>query len=133
MAHMKWSIALRLGALLASFSVFAAILAGYYTFDSSREDLAEEAFPDGWRLGAAVAWQPEPWRQVCATYEERRLAGHVSRRASLEAWWPLGAGHALGLVAARELAHTRDRPATQEVSLRWRFAGLPAAQQGESR
>ena len=32
MAHVKWSIALRLGALLASFSVFAAILAGYYTF-----------------------------------------------------------------------------------------------------
>ena len=34
--RMKWGIALRLGMLLASFSVFAAILAGYYTFDSSR-------------------------------------------------------------------------------------------------
>ncbi|KQW26289.1 diguanylate cyclase [Acidovorax sp. Root402] len=40
---MKWSIALRLGALLASFSVFAAILAGYYTFDSSRERLQGRA------------------------------------------------------------------------------------------
>ena len=40
---MTWSIALRLGALLASFSVFAAILAGYYTFDSSRERLQGRA------------------------------------------------------------------------------------------
>ncbi|MBD9404423.1 diguanylate cyclase [Acidovorax sp. ACV02] len=40
---MKWSIALRLGALLASFSVFAAVLAGYYTFDSSRERLQGRA------------------------------------------------------------------------------------------
>ncbi|PJI96980.1 diguanylate cyclase (GGDEF)-like protein [Acidovorax sp. 69] len=43
MKHMKWGIALRLGALLASFSVFAAILAGYYTFDSSRERLQGRA------------------------------------------------------------------------------------------
>lgn len=43
MTRMKWSIALRLGALLASFSVFAAILAGYYTFDSSRERLQGRA------------------------------------------------------------------------------------------
>ena len=43
MARVKWSIALRLGALLASFSVFAAILAGYYTFDSSRERLQQRA------------------------------------------------------------------------------------------
>nr|WP_295940099.1 diguanylate cyclase [uncultured Acidovorax sp.] len=43
MARMKWSIALRLGVLLASFSVFAAILAGYYTFDSSRERLQGRA------------------------------------------------------------------------------------------
>lgn len=40
---MKWGIALRLGALLASFSVFAAVLAGYYTFDSSRERLQGRA------------------------------------------------------------------------------------------
>ena len=37
--RVKWGIALRLGVLLASFSVFAAILAGYYSFDSSRERL----------------------------------------------------------------------------------------------
>ncbi|WP_225580921.1 GGDEF domain-containing protein [Acidovorax sp. ACV02] len=43
MARVKWSIALRLGALLASFSVFAAVLAGYYTFDSSRERLQGRA------------------------------------------------------------------------------------------
>ena len=43
MARMKWSIALRLEALLASFNVFAAILAGYYTFDSSRERLQGRA------------------------------------------------------------------------------------------
>ena len=43
MARMKWSIALRLGALLASFGVFADILAGYYTFDSSRERLQGRA------------------------------------------------------------------------------------------
>ena len=41
--RMQWSIALRLGVLLASFSVFAAILAGYYTFDSSRERLQGRA------------------------------------------------------------------------------------------
>ncbi|GDY38910.1 hypothetical protein ACINB_48020 [Acidovorax sp. NB1] len=41
--RMTWSIALRLGALLASFSVFAAILAGYYTFDSSRDRLQGRA------------------------------------------------------------------------------------------
>ena len=40
---MTWSIALRLGALLASFSFFAAILAGYYPFDSSRERLQGRA------------------------------------------------------------------------------------------
>ena len=43
MKPMKWGIALRLGALLASFSVFAAILAGYYTFDSSRSRLQGRA------------------------------------------------------------------------------------------
>ncbi|HVL44029.1 MAG TPA: diguanylate cyclase [Acidovorax sp.] len=43
MMRMQWSIALRLGVLLASFSVFAAILAGYYTFDSSRERLQGRA------------------------------------------------------------------------------------------
>lgn len=41
--RLKWGIALRLGVLLASFSVFAAILAGYYTFDSSRARLQERA------------------------------------------------------------------------------------------
>jgi diguanylate cyclase (GGDEF)-like protein len=41
--RMKWGIALRLGMLLASFSVFAAILAGYYTFDSSRARLQGRA------------------------------------------------------------------------------------------
>ena len=41
--RVKWGIALRLGLLLASFSVFAAILAGYYTFDSSRERLQGRA------------------------------------------------------------------------------------------
>lgn len=40
---MKWGIALRLGVLLASFSVFAAVLAGYYAFDSSRTRLQERA------------------------------------------------------------------------------------------
>ncbi len=43
MARFQWSIALKLGALLASFSVFAATLAGYYTFDSSRERLQGRA------------------------------------------------------------------------------------------
>lgn len=41
--RMKWGIALRLGILLASFSVFAAVLAGYYTFDSSRTRLQGRA------------------------------------------------------------------------------------------
>ncbi len=41
--HMTWGIALRLGVLLASFSVFAAVLAGYYSFDSSRERLQGRA------------------------------------------------------------------------------------------
>jgi diguanylate cyclase len=40
---MKWGLALRLGALLASFSVFAALLAGYYAFDSSRDRLQGRA------------------------------------------------------------------------------------------
>jgi len=43
MQRMTWGIALRLGVLLASFSVFAAILAGYYTFDSSRDRLQGRA------------------------------------------------------------------------------------------
>ena len=43
MPRMTWGIALRLGVLLASFSVFAAILAGYYTFDSSRDRLQGRA------------------------------------------------------------------------------------------
>ena len=37
MSRMKWGIALRLGVLLASFSVFAATLAAYSAFDSSRD------------------------------------------------------------------------------------------------
>ena len=41
--RMRWGIALRLGLLLASFSVFAAMLAGYYTFDSSRDRLQGRA------------------------------------------------------------------------------------------
>lgn len=41
--RMRWGIALRLGVLLASFSVFAAMLAGYYTFDSSRDRLQGRA------------------------------------------------------------------------------------------
>jgi diguanylate cyclase (GGDEF)-like protein len=41
--RMRWGIALRLAVLLASFSVFAAILAGYYTFDSSRDRLQGRA------------------------------------------------------------------------------------------
>lgn len=40
---MKWGIALRLGVLLASFSVLAAVLAGYYAFDSSRDRLQGRA------------------------------------------------------------------------------------------
>ncbi|CAN7477565.1 GGDEF domain-containing protein [Acidovorax sp. LjRoot129] len=40
---MKWGIALRLGVLLASFSVLAAVLAGYYTFESSRTRLQGRA------------------------------------------------------------------------------------------
>jgi diguanylate cyclase (GGDEF)-like protein len=43
MARLKWGIALKLGVLLASFSVFAALLAGYYTFDSSRSRLQGRA------------------------------------------------------------------------------------------
>ncbi len=43
MPRVTWGIALRLGVLLASFSVFAAILAGYYTFDSSRDRLQGRA------------------------------------------------------------------------------------------
>lgn len=43
MPRMTRGIALRLGVLLASFSVFAAILAGYYTFDSSRDRLQGRA------------------------------------------------------------------------------------------
>ena len=40
---MQWGIALRLGILLASFSVLAAVLAGYYSFDSSRTRLQERS------------------------------------------------------------------------------------------
>lgn len=43
MARLKWGIALKLGVLLASFSVFSALLAGYYTFDSSRSRLQGRA------------------------------------------------------------------------------------------
>ncbi|WP_291471399.1 diguanylate cyclase, partial [Acidovorax sp.] len=43
MPRVTWGIAQRLGVLLASFSVFAAILAGYYTFDSSRDRLQGRA------------------------------------------------------------------------------------------
>lgn len=41
--RIRWGIALRLGVLLASFSVFAALLAGYYSFDSSRARLQGRA------------------------------------------------------------------------------------------
>ena len=63
MARMKWSIALRLGALLASFSVFAAILAGYYTFDSSRERLQGRVAGLQGQVDAVVAerdWSQKP-------------------------------------------------------------------------
>ena len=43
MARLKWGIPMRLGLLLASFSVFAAVLAGYYTFDSSRTRMQSRA------------------------------------------------------------------------------------------
>ena len=43
MPRVTWGIAQRLSVLLASFSVFAAILAGYYTFDSSRDRLQGRA------------------------------------------------------------------------------------------
>ncbi|MFY3384276.1 diguanylate cyclase domain-containing protein [Paracidovorax sp. MALMAid1276] len=43
MPRLTWGIAQRLGALLASFSVFASVLAGYYTFDSSRARLQGRA------------------------------------------------------------------------------------------
>lgn len=39
MRHLKSGMALRLGILLASFSVFAAMLAAYFAFDSSRDRL----------------------------------------------------------------------------------------------
>lgn len=39
MSRLKWGIALRLGVLLASFSVFAATLAAYYAFASSSDRL----------------------------------------------------------------------------------------------
>ncbi len=103
------------------------------TFDSSGDELTADAFPDGWRFAAEAAWQPETWRQVVATYEERLLDGHASRRATLAGWFPLGGGSAVGLVLARELGPRADRAATNEVSLLWRFAGLPAPEVGESR
>lgn len=106
---------------------------GETTFDSSGEDLTPEAFPDGWRFGAEAAWQPSTWRQVKAGYEERRLGGRASRRASLAAWFPLGGGNAVGLVATRELGPRNHRAATSELSLLWRFAGLPRPEAGESR
>lgn len=40
---LKWGMALRLAVLLASFSMFAAVLAGYYIFESSRARLQGRA------------------------------------------------------------------------------------------
>lgn len=40
---MKWRIGVRLGVLLASFSVFAALLVGYFTFDFARDMLNARA------------------------------------------------------------------------------------------
>jgi len=113
--------------------VWAVRAGGETSFDSSGDELTPDAFPDGWRFAADAAWQPETWRQVVASYEERRLAGHASRRVSLAAWIPLGDGHAFGLVVARELGPRADRPATNDVSILWRFAGLPRPEAGESR
>lgn len=43
MRRLKWGIAVRLGVLLASFSVLAAVVAGYYAFESSRSRLQGRA------------------------------------------------------------------------------------------
>ncbi len=112
---------------------WAAQVGAETTFDSSGDDLTPEAFPDGWRFAVEAGWLPETWRQVVARYEERRLGDRASRRAVLGAWFPLGGGNAIGLEVVRELGPRADRAATNEVSLLWRFAGLPQPATGESR
>lgn len=112
---------------------WAVAIGAETTFDSSGDALAPDAFPDGWHEGAELAWAPQPWRRIALGYDERRLHGHKSQRATLAAWFPAGGGGAVGLVVARELGPRADRPATDEVSLLWRFAALPATQTGETR
>lgn len=112
---------------------WAAVVGAETTFDSSGEALTPDAFPDGWRDGIELAWEPQPWRRVALSYDERWLQGHKSQRASLTAWFPVKGGSAVAVVLARELGPRGDRAATDEVSVLWRFAVLPAAQAGETR
>jgi len=88
---------------------------------SGKKLLSEEAFPSGYRLGAAVHRYWGPGRSLILSWDYQYRQGAESHLPAVQGWLPWTDNGAVGARLACELAGTLDRPAQWYVSLMWRF------------
>lgn len=98
-------------------------LTGTYLMNmsSGKDLLDEDAFPEGWRLGAAVTWHRGRGSRAALTYDLENRDGRKSQLLGVQAWAPWTSDGSLGLKVARELQGTLDGPAAWYFTLAWRF------------
>lgn len=102
-------------------------LTGTYlmNMDSGKDLLNETAFPEGWRLGGALAWYRGRGARTALTYDLENRGGRKSQLLGVQAWLPWTADGSVGLKVARELQGTLDGPAAWYFTLAWRFDSPP--------
>lgn len=98
--------------------------AGYLAhLDASGDKLTPEAFPDGFQVGAELAWYRGVGRRWQLTWDWEDRDGRVGHRVGGRAWWPWGRSGSLGLGLDYELEGPEHRPASWYFTLAFRFDG----------
>ena len=99
-----------------------ALTAGYLMNMSSGKDLLnEDAFPDGWELGAAATWYRGRGARAVLSYDLKNRDGRKSQLLGVQWWAPWTADGSVGLKVARELQGNLHGPAVWYFTLAWRF------------
>lgn len=88
---------------------------------SGKDLLNENAFPDGWELGAVVNWYRGRGSRLGLSYDFKNRDDRKSQMLGVQAWVPWTADGSVGIKIARELQGTLHGPAAWYFTLAWRF------------
>lgn|GEM_PF-1448870 len=118
---LPWRLQLRRDFGLGARTVAGVTLGYLMNIGSSRTALDDDAFPNGFHLGANFDWYRRRGSRFALAWDYQDRNGRRSQLVGVQAWFPWTESGSMGLKVSRELQGSLDRPAAWYFTVSWRF------------